>query len=102
MPVPNAKPLNYQGIKPKKPTGKLKKSLRWRDENGMDTLVDIKFIDANNKGMKCGPGNKVMMLNVTYFLGKLATLLAKYGHFFRNFLTSCKGGNPETLLIKLI
>jgi len=58
MPVPNAKPLNYQGIKPKKQTGKRKK-LRWRDENGMDTLVDIKFIDANNKGRKCGnPGKR--------------------------------------------
>ena len=91
MPVPNAKPLNYQGIKPKKPAEKLKKSLRWRDENGMDTLVDIKFIDANNKGMKCGPGNKVMMLNVTYFLGKLATLLTKYGHFFSKFSNKLQG-----------
>ena len=91
MPVPNAKPLNYQGIKPKKQTGKRKK-LRWRDENGMDTLVDIKFIDANNKGMKCGPGNKVMMLNVTYFLGKLATNINnKVRTFFSKFSNKLQG-----------
>ena len=32
--------------------------MRWRDQSGFDTLVDIQIIEANNKGIKFGPGNK--------------------------------------------
>ena len=58
MPVPHAKPLQFKGIKPKTADSKQKKRVRWRDQSGFDTLVDIQIIEANNKGIKCGPGNK--------------------------------------------
>ena len=52
MPVPNARPFTMKGMKPKK------KKLRWKDENGFEPLVDVREIEADNRGVKCGPGNK--------------------------------------------
>jgi len=58
MPI-KAKPLQFAGIKPKEVIpGKMKKKLRWRDQTGLEPLVDVKEIPADNKGMKCGSGNK--------------------------------------------
>merc|ERR1719483_128470 len=34
------------------------KKLRWRDQTGLEPLVDVKEIPADNKGIKCGSGNK--------------------------------------------
>ena len=67
LPV-RAKPLKYPGIFPEPPqesTLKIKKKVRWRDENGMENLSDTKFIEANNRGLKCGPGNKDLMTPVS-------------------------------------
>ena len=58
----NVKPLNYEGIKPKKrPTET--KHVHWRDEDVTKNLVDITEIPADNKGRKAGPGNKDLELN---------------------------------------
>ena len=56
MPVPGAKPFALEGLKPIRTKGK--KKLRWKDENGFEPLVDVREIEAANKGVKCGPGNK--------------------------------------------
>lgn len=68
MPVPHARPLEFSGITPSgdEPSDVRpgKKRLRWRDENGMETLVDIRLIEADNKGMKCGPGNKDLITTI--------------------------------------
>ena len=68
MPVPHARPLEFSGITPSgdEPSEVRpgKKRLRWRDENGMETLVDIRLIEADNKGMKCGPGNKDLITTI--------------------------------------
>ena len=56
MPVPDAKPFTMKGLEPRRIKGK--KRLRWKDENGFEPLVDIMEIEAANRGVKCGPGNK--------------------------------------------
>ena len=46
----NAEPLSYEGIAPKKKGRGLK--LRWADEEPGATLVEIRWIEAENKGRK--------------------------------------------------
>ena len=55
----NARIVQFAGIKPKDVVpGKKKKKLRWRDQTGLEPLVDVKEIPSDNKGIKCGSGNK--------------------------------------------
>ena len=66
MPIKNVKPLQYKSLSPltiedKENSNKIRKRIQWRDHNGLDSLVDVRFIEANNKGLKCGPGNKDLM-----------------------------------------
>jgi len=59
----DAEPLKFSGIEPKKTMPKkMRKKLRWRDKSGLEPLVDIREIPADNKGIKCGRGNKELEL----------------------------------------
>ena len=61
----DAKPLKFTGIEPKKiEPKKIKKKLSWRDKTGLESLVDVREIPAENKGIKCGTGNKELELRV--------------------------------------
>ena len=56
MPVPNARPLHFEGIKPKIPGKTKSRRVRWRDECGTSPLVEVREIAADNKGLKVRPG----------------------------------------------
>eukprot|EP00092_Neocalanus_flemingeri_P033322 GFUD01036237.1.p1 GENE.GFUD01036237.1~~GFUD01036237.1.p1 ORF type:complete len:1656 (+),score=684.01 GFUD01036237.1:182-4969(+) len=74
-----AKPLQFAGIKPKEVIiGKIKKKLRWRDQTGLEPLEDVKEIPADNKGIKCGSGNKEF-LKVDKFKGSSNKLTTTKG-----------------------
>ena len=67
MPI-KAKPLKFSGIFPEPPKAtnqKTKKTVRWRDETGLENLTDVRMIEPNNKGIKCGPGNKDLMAPIS-------------------------------------
>ena len=58
----NAKPLMFAGIEAKKSLKTKNKRLQWRDHTGMEPLVDVKEIPSDNKGRKCGTGNKELFI----------------------------------------
>ena len=56
MPVPNAKPLQFEGIEPKIRAKKGSRRVQWKDLHGLRPLVEVREIEADNKGVKVQPG----------------------------------------------
>ena len=62
-PMPHVKPFQLSGLNDEiAALSKKRKSVRWRDESGFEPLVDTRYIEAANKGIKCGPGNKDLLM----------------------------------------
>ena len=70
MPI-KAKPLQFEGIKPKSIPGKAKKKLQWRDQDFRSPLVDIKLIPAENMGKKCSESRESLKRLMLSRTGKL-------------------------------
>ena len=67
MLIDNVKPLQFPSLGVN--ADRSRKKVRWRDADGFTTIVDVIYIEANNKGVCVGSGNKVREPEIRHFGG---------------------------------